>query len=121
LRGRRNGGTLLLLAWHSKQGREVAVRLRFAVGILLLLVPMTASAEGTVQPKYPPAFDCSAVAAGSQRQACNRSHLAPPMGSIEQPKRQRPDSPVRQPDVQPLPMGKPPTVPPLPGTIQNSN
>ena len=58
-------------------------------------MPMSASAEGTVQPKYPFGFDCSAVAAGSQRQACNRSHLDPPMGSIEPPKRVQPDGLAR--------------------------
>ena len=79
-----------------------------------------ASAEGTVQPKYPSGFDCSAVAAGSQRQACNRSHLDPPMGSIQQPKRVQPDSLVPPARAQPLPTAKPPTIPRLPGTIQNS-
>ena len=86
----------------------------------MALMPTAASAEGTVQPKYSPSFDCSAVPAGSQRQACNRSHLDPPMGSIEQPKRVQPDSLVRQPAPQPLPTEKPPTIPRLPGTIQNS-
>ena len=87
----------------------------------MLLVPAAASAEGAVQPKYPPSFDCSAVPAGSQRQACNRSHLDPPMGAIEQPKRVQPDSLVKQPAPQALPTDKPPTIPRLPGTIQNSN
>ena len=84
-------------------------------------MPMSASADGTVQPKYPPAFDCSAVAAGSQRQACNRSQLDPPMGSIEAPKRVQPDNMVRQPNPQSLPMTKPPTIPRLPGTIDNGS
>lgn len=84
-------------------------------------MPMSASAEGTVQPKHPPSFDCSAVAAGSQRQACNRSHLDPPMGSIEQPRRVQPDNLVRQPTAQPLPTTKPPTIPRLPGTIRDDN
>lgn len=82
---------------------------------------MSALADGSVQPKYPPGFDCAAVPAGSQRQACNRSRLAPPMGAIEPPKRVQPDSLVRQPAPQPLPTGKPPTIPRLPGTIQDSN
>ena len=43
------------------------------------------------------------------------------MGAIEQPKRVQPDSLVRQPAPQPLPTDKPPTIPRLPGTIQNSN
>jgi hypothetical protein len=97
------------------------VRARLLAGLLVVLMPATAAAEGTVQPKYPPSFDCSAVPAGSQRQACNRSHLDPPMGAIEQPKRVQPDSLVRQPAPQPLPTDKPPTIPRLPGTIQNSN
>ena len=84
-------------------------------------MPMTASAEGTLQPKYPLGFDCSAVAAGSQRQACNRSHLDPPMGAIEKPKRMQPDSLLRQPAPQPLPTEKPPTIPRLPGTIEYGN
>ncbi len=84
-------------------------------------MPTTASAEGTAQPKFPPGFDCSAVAAGSQRQACNRAHLDPPMGAIEQPKRVQPDSLVRQPDPQLPPTSKPPTIPRLPGTIQDNN
>ena len=84
-------------------------------------MPMTASAEGTVQPKYPVGFDCSAVAAGSQRQACNRSHLDPPMGTIEQPKRAQPGILLQQTDPQQQPTAKPPTIPHLPGTIQDSN
>jgi hypothetical protein len=89
--------------------------------ILAVLIPLAASADGSVQPKYSPSFDCSAVPAGSQRQACNRSHLDPPMGAIDVPKRVQPDNLVRQPDPQPLPTAKPPTIPRLPGTIQNSN
>ena len=101
--------------------REAIVRAHFFAGLLALVIPISVSAEGTVQPKYPPSFDCSMVPAGSQRQACNRSHLDPPMGSIEQPKRMQPDNLVRQPNAQPLPTTKPPTIPRLPGTIQNSN
>ena len=97
------------------------MRARLFAGLLMALMPAAASAEDTAQPKYPPSFDCAAVAAGSQRQACNRSHLDPPMGGIEKPKRLQPDSLVRQPNVQPLPTAKPPTIPQLPGTIQNSN
>jgi len=84
-------------------------------------MPMSASAEGTAQPKFSPSFDCSAVAAGSQRQACNRSHLDPPMGAIEQPKRVQPDSLLRQPDPQLPPTTKPSTIPRLPGTIDYGN
>jgi hypothetical protein len=98
------------------------VRARLLASLLVVFMPATAAAEGTAQPKYPPSFDCSAVPAGSQRQACNRSHLDPPMGAIEQqPKRVQPDSLVRQPTPQQLPTDKPPTIPRLPGTIQNSN
>ena len=98
--------------------------MRLVAGLLAVLFPLAASADGPVQPKYPPSFDCSAVAAGSQRQACNRSHLDPPMGSIEVPKRVQPDSPdslVPPANAKPLPTAKPPTIPRLPGTIQNSN
>jgi hypothetical protein len=109
-----------MFAGHRGNGREDIVRARLFAGILAALIPAMASAEGTAQPKYPPSFDCSAVAAGSQRQACNRSHLDPPMGSIEQPKRVQPDSLVRQPAPQALPTETPPTIPRLPGTIQNS-
>jgi len=97
------------------------VQARLFAGLLAGFIPLTASAEEAVQPRFPPAFDCSAVAAGSQRQACNRSHLDPPMGAIERPKRMQPDSLVRPPAPQPLPTDKPPTIPRLPGTIQNSN
>lgn len=97
------------------------MRARLFAGFLAVLIPAGAMAEGTVQHKYPPSFDCSAVPAGSQRQACNRSHLDPPMGTIEQPKRVQPDSLVPSPNPQPLPTDKPPTIPRLPGTIQNSN
>ena len=101
--------------------REDIVRARLLAGLVALFIPMTASAEGTVQPKYPLGFDCSAVAAGSQRQACNRSHLDPPMGAIEKPKRVQPDSLVQPPALQPLETAKPPTIPRLPGTIQDGN
>ena len=94
---------------------------RLFAGLLMALMPAAASADDTVHPKYPPSFDCSAVPAGSQRQACNRSHLDPPTGSIEQPKWMQPDSLVRQAVPQPLPTDKPPTIPRLPGTIQNGN
>lgn len=96
------------------------MRARLFAGLLLALMPAAAAAEGTAQPKYPPSLDCSAVPAGSQRQACNRSHLDPPMGSIEQPERVQPDSLVRPVNPQPLTTTKPPTIPRLPGTIQNS-
>jgi hypothetical protein len=121
LSARRNGRILALLAEHSKQRRKVVVRLHQAAGLLAILIPITAAAEGTVQPKYPSSFDCSAVAAGSQRHACNRSHLDPPMGAVEQPKRVQPDGLVRQPQAQPLPTAKPPTIPRLPGTIEPGN
>jgi hypothetical protein len=101
--------------------REEIVRSRVLAGLLAALIPMTVMAESTVQPKYPPSFDCSAVPAGSQRQACNRSKLDPPMGAVEQPQRVQPDSLVRPPVEQPLPTAKPPTIPRLPGTIQDGN
>jgi hypothetical protein len=86
-----------------------------------LVFPAIASAESTLQPKYPPSFDCSAVAAGSQRQACNRSQLNPPMGAIPEVKRTKPETIIQQPPPTKLPTAKPPTIPRLPGTIDNSN
>lgn len=86
---------------------------------MVALLPASASAEGTLQPKYPPSFDCSAVPAGSQRQACNRSQLNPPMGPIPETRRPRPDSAIQQPEPSRLPTAKPPTIPRLPGTIGN--
>ncbi|NJO35058.1 MAG: hypothetical protein HC869_20055 [Rhodospirillales bacterium] len=118
----RNGSIGTMFPEHPKamDGEDI-VRAHLFAGLLMALMPAAAAAEGTAQPQYPPSFDCSAVPAGSQRQACNRSHLDPPMGSIEQPKRVQPDSLVRQPKVQPLPTDKPPTIPRLPGTIQNND
>ncbi|WP_162917574.1 hypothetical protein [Dongia deserti] len=89
--------------------------------LLAMLVPVGAAAEGAPQPKYPPGFDCSAVAAGSQRQACNRSQLKPPMGAIPETQRAKPQGITQQP-TPPLPSNaKPPTIPALPGTIDNRN
>ena len=95
--------------------------MRLFAGLLILLFPVAAAANDAAAPKYPPSFDCSAVPAGSRRQACNRSHLDPPMGAIEVPKRVQPDSLVPPVNPQPLPTTKPPTIPRLPGTIQNGN
>lgn len=83
------------------------------------LLPI-AAADTKVQPQYPPGFDCSAVPAGAQRQACNRSHLDPPMGAIPDSKRIQPQQPsfIQQPKVPDVPAGPPPTIPRLPGTIQ---
>ena len=88
----------------------------------LAIVPALAAADGTPRPRYPLGFDCSAVPAGSQRQACNRSHLDPPMGAIPntKPVRQQPDF-IQQPQLPLVPAGPPPTIPRLPGTIQNGN
>jgi len=85
------------------------------------LLPTYAAAEGTPQPKYPPSFDCSAVPAGSQRQACNRSQLNPPMGAVPEQPRLKPQGIVPPPKPQRLPTAKPPTIPSLPGTIDNRN
>lgn len=78
---------------------------------------MNASAEDSPQPKYPPGFDCSAVAAGSQRQACNRSQLNPPMGEIPETRRAQPETGIRRSPPPRQPNVKPPTIPRLPGTI----
>jgi hypothetical protein len=85
------------------------------------LLPTYASAEGTPQPKYPLSFDCAAVPAGSQRQACNRSQLNPPMGPVPEQPRLKPQGIVPPPEPQRLPTAKPPTIPSLPGTIDNRN
>ena len=100
--------------------KNASPALRLLVFLLTLLVPASAASEGG-EPTYPPGFDCSAVAAGSARQACNKSHLDPPMGSIEAPKRAQPNSLVPSVTPQLLPTTPPPTVPRLPGTIPNSN
>ena len=86
------------------------------------MLPALASGESTVQPKYPPSFDCSAVPAGSQRQACNRSHLDPPMGAIPETKRNtQPALTIPHPTPPQVPTTPPPTIPRLPGTINNTN
>ena len=95
--------------------------MRILVFLLIALMPASAVAEGGTQPNYPPGFDCSAVAAGSARQACNKSHLDPPMGSIEAPKPAQPNTLVPAVTPQLLPTTPPSTIPRLPGTIPNSN
>jgi hypothetical protein len=89
--------------------------------VLLAASAANVSADGTPQPKYPRSFDCSAVAAGSQRQACNRSQLNPPMGKIPETTRSKPPSAIQQPQPRRLPTEPPPTIPRLPGTINNGN
>ena len=92
----------------------------FVLSLLVLISPVAASADGAVQPKYPSGFDCSAVAAGLHRQACNRSHLDPPMGAIPETKRPKSGSIIPPPNRPKPAMEKPSTIPRLPGTI-NSN
>jgi hypothetical protein len=87
----------------------------------VLLFPLIASADDTLQPKYPPSWDCSTVPAGSQRQGCNRSQLDPPMGAIPDTQRTQPQFILPRPQQRTLPTGAPPTIPRLPGTINNSN
>jgi hypothetical protein len=96
----------------------------FGLVLALAVLPAIVSADGTPRPKYPLGFDCSSVAAGSQRQACNRSHLDPPMGAIPETTQTKPTQPgfiLPQPQVPVVPTGKPPTVPRLPGTIDTDN
>ncbi|HEV8389658.1 MAG TPA: hypothetical protein VGQ35_07435 [Dongiaceae bacterium] len=93
----------------------------FGLAFVALVFPAIASADGTQQPKFPPGFDCSAVAAGSQRQACNSSHLDPPMGAVPETKRVQPQTIVPPPQPPKLPTAKPPTIPRLPGTIDPGN
>ncbi len=96
------------------------MRLRlFDLLCLAVILPASAVAEGKPQPKFPPGFDCSAVAAGSQRQACNRSQLKPPMGTVPETRRLEPEGAIQQPDARRLPTTKPPTIPRLPGTIDD--
>ena len=95
--------------------------LRLLLLLLTLLIPASVASEENAQPKYPPGFDCSAVAAGSARQACNQSHLDPPMGPIEVPKPAQPNNLVPPVTPQLLPTTPPTTIPRLPGTIPNSN
>jgi hypothetical protein len=95
----------------------------FALVVGSLLAPAMAVADGTPQqPKYPPGWDCSAAPAGSQRQACNRSQLNPPMVVTPNtnPTQQQPFV-VPPPQVPIVPTGRPKGVPPLPGTIDNGN
>ena len=101
----------------------VRMRLISLVFWAAVIAPAAAAADGTLQqPKYPPGWDCSAAPAGSQRQACNRSQLNPPMGAIPNPTTQiQPQFVVPPPQVPIVPTGRPPGVPPLPGTIDNSN
>jgi hypothetical protein len=95
--------------------------MRLLAFLLTLLIPAAAASGDGVLPKYPPGFDCSAVAAGSARQACNKSHLDPPMGPIEGPKPAQPKTVVPPVTPQLLPTTPPPTVPRLPGTVPNRN
>ena len=93
----------------------------FSLVCAAAVFPAIASAESTQQPKYPLGFDCSSAAAGSQRQACNRSHLDPPMGAIPETKRTKPEGFIQQPQPPRLPTEKPSTIPRLPGTIDTGN
>jgi hypothetical protein len=106
---------------ERKQCGEAAVRSRLFGLLLAALVPLSALADDKIEPKYPPGFDCSAVAAGSHRQACNRSQLKPPMDAIPEPTRPKPGGLIIQhPPAQRLPMTRPSTIPTLPGTNNNT-
>ena len=95
------------------------MRLRvFGLVLAAAAFPAIASADATPQPNYPPGWDCSAVAAGSQRQACNRSQLNPPMDTVPTTKRNQPALTIQRPQPPILPTVKPPTIPRLPGTIE---
>jgi hypothetical protein len=103
--------------------RQEMVRMRL-ISLVLWAAAFSAAAaaDGTLQPKYPPGWDCSAAPAGAQRQACNRSQLDPPMGTIPDTTTQtQPQFVVPPPQVPIVPTGRPRGVPPLPGTIDNSN
>ncbi|HET6158793.1 MAG TPA: hypothetical protein VFE34_10645 [Dongiaceae bacterium] len=45
--------------------------------IMMAALPALAEAQDVLQPKYPPGFNCANVPAGSQREACQNSHLSP--------------------------------------------
>jgi hypothetical protein len=107
----------------SEEATRAMLRMRlFSLVFWLTALSGIAAADGTLQPKYPPSFDCSAVAAGSLRQACNRSHLDPPMGAIPDATQAKPTGIILpQPQMPVVPTGKPPTIPRLPGTIDTGN
>jgi hypothetical protein len=103
---------------------EIVPIRHLAILIGAMAVASAAVADGTPpKPKYPPGWDCSSVAAGSQRTACNRSQLDPPMGTIPntRPGTQQQPFIVPPPQVPIVPTGRPKGVPPLPGTIDNGN
>jgi hypothetical protein len=96
------------------------VRLLLVSLLLAAAAAQAHAADGTPRLKFPPSFDCSAVAAGSQRQACNRSQLRPPMGAIPEIRRIPQERGVRSTAPARLPTAKPPTIPRLPGTIDRN-
>jgi hypothetical protein len=57
--------------------KERAMKRAYAFGAILAILAPAALAQTVAQPKYPPGFNCSAVPAGSQRQACQDSQLTP--------------------------------------------
>jgi hypothetical protein len=54
----------------------------YVFGAILTILAPAALAQTVTQPKYPPGFNCSAVPAGSQRQACEDSQLTSPPGNL---------------------------------------
>ncbi|MEZ5830170.1 MAG: hypothetical protein R3D05_03240 [Dongiaceae bacterium] len=86
-----------------------------------LAVPELAAADGAPPPTYPPGWDCSAVPAGAERQACNLSHLDPPLSNNPKPTRNQQNFSLPDPQPPQVPTGRPPTVPHLPGTIDTGN
>ena len=53
------------------------MKLRYFLGLALMAMPVAASAQGIVERRFPPGFDCAQVAAGSSRESCIRSTLSP--------------------------------------------
>ncbi len=53
------------------------MKLRYFLGLALMAMPVAASAQGIVERRFPPGFDCAQVAAGSSRENCIRSTLSP--------------------------------------------
>src|SRR5438093_814924 len=99
---------------RSINRKDRAMKRAYVFGAILMALAPAAMAQNVMQPKYPPGFDCSAVPAGSQRQACQDSQLNP-MGDTK--KNQEPTSGA----LQTPGTVSPPTVPNTPGGENGTN
>ena len=86
----------------------------YVLGAVLMALAPAATAQTGTQPKYPPGFDCSAVPAGSQRQACQDSQLSS-MGDVRKD-RSPTDGALQTPGTV-----SPPTVPNQPSGENGNN